>query len=193
MSDFAVLLVCSGNICRSPLAEQLFHASLSDLPGLSFSSAGTAALVGQKMDDRAAEFSRQHGGDPDSHAARPLTVELIRKADLVLGMAREHRRKVVQLRPIGTRTTFTIREFSRLSEGLRPTKEDLADDIRARLASTVDLTAARRGRFATPAFPEDDDVVDPYRQNDEIYAASNVQIDSAVRTISVALRHVIEL
>ena len=98
--SFRILTVCSGNICRSPLAEQLLRAGLAGIDGVSVGSAGTVALVGEGMTPEAQGLSVRFGAaDAAAHVARLLDEQAIRDADLVLGLAREHRRAVVELVP----------------------------------------------------------------------------------------------
>ena len=149
MPGFAILTVCSGNICRSPLAEQLLRAGLSDWTDLTVFSAGSVAMEGDRMPDEAAALALRYGGDPSAHAARQLVEAHIRQADLVLGMSREHRRAVVQLLPSASRYTFTLREFARLVAGA--TDDDFHEiaqlppkDVGRRWTEAVDIAASNR-------------------------------------------------
>lgn len=188
MSEFQILTVCSGNICRSPLAEQLLRVGLSAWPAVTLASAGTIGLTGQPMPDQAAALSRQFGGDPTTHAARELAPEHLLSANLVFAMSREHRRAIAELVPRAIRYTFTIREFARLTANI--TDSDLeqaaalpAADIGARFQTLVPLAASQRGAVPPPASAEEDDVVDPYRRSDEVYAESARQLVPAVEQV----------
>lgn len=189
MVTFSILTVCTGNICRSPLAAQLLRAGTSQWPEVVVSSAGTGALIGAPMTDQMQVLAREFGADQTVvHAARALTVEHLRDADLVIALSREHRRTIVELLPRGARHTFTLRELARLLTGL--TGEDLADiaaidasDITGRLRELVDVAASRRGVAPPPESPDDDDVVDPYRQSDDVYRQSADQLVPAVTTV----------
>lgn len=189
MNAFRILVVCTGNICRSPLAEQLLRTELGDLD-VTLSSAGTAALVGQPMDDRAAGYSRQFGGQPDRHSSRELSADQLGESDLVLALSREHRRAVVELLPRASRFTFTLREFARLLDTLHADdRDDIAaqPDQYARLTTLVGVAASIRGIAERPGDPADDDVIDPFRQDDAIYADSTRQLVPAVQSISQTL------
>ncbi|MFP3562076.1 low molecular weight phosphotyrosine protein phosphatase, partial [Paraburkholderia sp. SIMBA_049] len=70
-----VLVVCEGNICRSPLACAMLAQAL---PGIGFSSAGTHALVGEGADPLVLEMARERGVSLDDHVAAPLTDERVR-------------------------------------------------------------------------------------------------------------------
>ena len=190
MSAFRILTVCTGNVCRSPLTEQLLRVGLDGLDVV-IASAGTEALVGRPMDDRAARYSAEYGGDPSSHRARQLTVEQLRDADLVLTAAREHRRRVVETLPKASQYTFTLREFERLLATLNIDDEaDIASagDGAQRATTLVTIASSNRGVVAPLENPVDDDIIDPYRQDDAIYEESARTTVEAVRLIASAMR-----
>lgn len=87
-----VLFVCSGNTCRSPLAEALASrlAAERGVSGVSFSSAGTGALNGGGASDAAILVGLEQGIDLSGHRTRALTPALVAEADLVLVMAPHH-------------------------------------------------------------------------------------------------------
>ncbi|WP_243844298.1 low molecular weight phosphatase family protein [Salinibacterium sp. ZJ454] len=190
-AQFSILTVCTGNVCRSPLAEQLLRAGLQDWPQVAVASAGLGALVDRPMPEPALAMSASLGGiGGPEHRARQLDERLVRNADLVFAMAREHRRGTVELLPRASRVTFTVREFARLAEGL--TADDLTDvatlpldDVAGRFAELVRVVASRRGLVEQARHPEDDDVIDPYRQSDEVYQRS---ADELVPAVGVVLR-----
>src|SRR4051795_1365012 len=112
---FTVLFVCTGNICRSALAERLGRAYLDevlaeDSAAVRLVSAGTQAVVGSAMHPDSALVLRGFGGNPDGFVARQLTDGLVMDADLVLTMTRGHRRDVLTLAPRALARTFTLRE-----------------------------------------------------------------------------------
>jgi protein-tyrosine phosphatase len=118
-SPFSILVVCTGNICRSPLAEQLLIAQLSALGlNLLVRSAGTSAHAGATMPPQAAAVSRRYGGRPEHHHANSLTADLVADADLVLTATRDHSHAVVQLHPRAVRFTYTLAQFARLIDVL---------------------------------------------------------------------------
>lgn len=192
MTTFSVVTVCTGNVCRSPLAEQLLRAGLAEIPVVSVSSAGTGALVGSPMDDQSRVLSAEFGGrGADEHVARQLSEEIVSGADLVLAMAREHRSAAVEVSTRALRRTFTLRELARVVEAFTDAdwaEVAQADGVAARLRTLIDLAAALRGTVPPPESAEDDDVVDPFRQSPEVYRRSADELVPAARSIVSVLR-----
>src|SRR2546426_12389755 len=93
-----VLFVCTGNICRSPLAASLLERALKER-GIeaTVTSAGTGAWDGAPASEGAYLVALERGLDLSNHRARLLTRELVEEADLILTMARHHRARVDEL------------------------------------------------------------------------------------------------
>jgi protein-tyrosine phosphatase len=84
-----VLIVCVGNICRSPTAEVLLRERLRDR-GATVESAGLAALVGQPIDPTAESVLAGKGKTAAGHVARQVTPAMISAADMVIAMDKRH-------------------------------------------------------------------------------------------------------
>jgi protein-tyrosine phosphatase len=96
----SILIVCTGNICRSPMGEVLLRASsATSRPGLTVSSAGLAALEGHPADPLAVTLMAERGLDLSAHRARQLTPELVGAADLILVMDAAQQRRLETLAP----------------------------------------------------------------------------------------------
>ncbi len=93
-----ILIVCMGNICRSPTAEYLFRQHLGSRD-IAFGSAGLGALDGSPMDATSLQLLTENGIDGTMHRARQLTPSMLREADLVLGMEKNHVVAMIQLAP----------------------------------------------------------------------------------------------
>ncbi|WP_445996343.1 arsenate reductase/protein-tyrosine-phosphatase family protein [Okibacterium fritillariae] len=178
-----VLTVCTGNICRSPMAEQMLESAFLQA-GIAahVSSAGTQAMVGHDLTPETAAQLNAHGVAPKAHRSTQLTEGLVSAADLVLVATRAHRSEVVSLLPRASRYTFTIRQFARLVDSL---EEGEWRAIRS-LSDLVMSVAAQRGFALPPEDPTIDDVVDPYRQSEAVYAEVADELDSSVATITAA-------
>lgn len=93
-----VLVVCVGNICRSPMAEYLIKQRVADSgAGLKVGSAGLGALVGQGADPLAVEVMREHGIDIGQHRARQLDSGLVKGSELILVMEQWQREEIEQM------------------------------------------------------------------------------------------------
>src|SRR5205809_3755541 len=107
-----ILLVCTGNICRSPLAAALLQRALAQrgIDGLEVASAGTGAWDGAPVSEGAYLVGLERGLDLSAHRARLLTRELVEGADLILSMARHHRARVDELG--GETRVFVLGEYA---------------------------------------------------------------------------------
>jgi protein-tyrosine phosphatase len=149
-------------------------------PTVRVDSAGTHALVGHPISEPMAALLRGGGVEPDSFEARQLSEQMLKEADLILSMTRVQRSLVVELWPGAVRRTFTLREFARLLSWVDPSM--LPAGTRAdRLTAAIPLAVAARGRERRS--PDEDDVIDPYRLSNAVYAGSFAQIMSAVDSI----------
>jgi protein-tyrosine phosphatase len=93
-----ILVVCVGNICRSPTAECLLRERLGE-GEFDVSSAGLSAVVGEPMDPTAIELLREHGVDGSRHRGKQVTGELLRNSDLILTMEKAHAATIVRKAP----------------------------------------------------------------------------------------------
>lgn len=98
-TTYNLLFVCSGNTCRSPMAEAITRGLLRERgwTHVEVASAGTIAVSGAAASPEAVEVAREHGFALDAHASQPLTNELIDWADLVLVMSTSHIHAVREL------------------------------------------------------------------------------------------------
>lgn len=186
---FTVLFVCTGNICRSPLAERLFQSRISLDADVAVSSAGTGALVGWEIDRPSAVALRELGVAPEGHAGQRLTADLIRESDLILTAERAHRAAVVRSDPSAARRVFTMREFGRLADAVPLISGiDEPEALRARVAEI----AAQRGVVPPPEAAGADDVGDPYGADVQTARRTAGQIseavDEAIRALGLPAR-----
>ncbi|MEQ6888260.1 low molecular weight phosphotyrosine protein phosphatase [Halomonas sp. CS7] len=100
-----ILVVCTGNICRSPVAAAMLAAAL---PGRHVESAGLGALVGHGVEPTAGQLAETDGLSTDDHQARQLTEEMLQAADLILVMSEGQRHAVADLAPEALGKTMLI-------------------------------------------------------------------------------------
>jgi len=92
-----ILLVCIGNICRSPVAEALLKRHF---PEKAVHSAGIAAMVGRPAHATAQEIAQNHGLDLSGHRARQITEAMCAAADLILVMESDQQRELASRYPL---------------------------------------------------------------------------------------------
>jgi protein-tyrosine phosphatase len=129
LASVMVVFVCTGNTCRSPMAELLMSAKLAEYlhckieeledRGIVVVSAGIAAAPGCPPASEAVQVMREHGLDLAPHEAQPLTEQLVRHADLILTMTQSHMQSIVERWPSAADRTRML-----LPEGC-----DVADPI----------------------------------------------------------------
>jgi len=198
-----ILTVCTGNICRSPVAERLLQAGLDQaVPGgFVVTSAGTHAMVGDPIQPPSADIVRAFGGNAEGFAARQLTSRILRGVDLVLTMTSGHRGEVLKLDASVLKRTFTIREFARMLDvlddratapGTAETPTEATHDAGKRLAANAEAwrglpaRAAAVRHLSLPSDSSENDVIDPYRRGLDIYRQMEDELAPAIVSI---LRH----
>ncbi len=105
-----ILVLCIGNICRSPIAEALLR---QQFPDKTISSAGLGALVGYPADPLSIEVSAEQGVDLSAHRARQLSSWMCQAADLILVMEQRHKVEVEQLHPLVRGKVFRLGELGK--------------------------------------------------------------------------------
>ncbi|MEX0948094.1 MAG: hypothetical protein WEE69_14785 [Acidimicrobiia bacterium] len=171
-TPFEILLICTGNICRSVMAQSMLEARAAAFSvEVRLVSAGLTA-EGVAPPRHAVALMRKRGLDITGHRSRRLTATMIDEADLVLGAARMHAWEAVALRPSAVQRVFTLREFVRLGEAAG-TRDGLES-----LDAWIDR--AHRVRRRVDGLDRDDDIEDPYRRSRQKYARVAAEIDSLV-------------
>jgi len=177
-----VLLVCTGNICRSALAERLGRAYLADALGddaeqIQLVSAGTRAVTDSAMHPDSALVLEGLGGRPDGFAARQLHEHVAIDADLVLTMTRAHRREVLKVAPRALARTFTLREAAALLDDLDGNLELPGEGMADRARALVKELAAVRSQHVNS---NEDDIRDPIGESVEVHAEVGEAIAAAL-------------
>ena len=124
-----VLMVCTGNMCRSPLAEAILRAELERraVGDISVASAGTGAWEGRPPSDGALLVAMEHDLDISGHRSRHLTRELVDQTDVIFTMSRGHSTRANKLG--GDGRVFLLGEYV----GQRRSKAEVADPYGAEL------------------------------------------------------------
>jgi len=182
-----VLVICTGNVCRSPFIERVLAGMLPAGSGVVVESAGTGALVGSPMEPRAAAQTSRYAGEPAGFVARQLVPGLVASADLVLTATRRHRGEVATLHPRALSYAFTLRDFADLVADLPP--QDVrgeGEGPRSRVRALVQAAAARRG-LNPPLEAAETDIVDPFRGDDAMFVTMAQQVMGSLPVVARAL------
>jgi|SRR5690554_273664 len=138
-----ILVVCTGNICRSPVAEAMLRRAL---PQREISSAGLGALVGHGVEPTARELAEADGLDASNHRARQLTAEMLQAADLVLVMSDGQRRAIADLAPEALGKTMLLGRWlpdePEIPDPYRKSRE-VFEHVHRMLGRATDCWAAR--------------------------------------------------
>ncbi len=114
----SIMFICTGNICRSPIGERVLRG-LAEKSGVTVAStsAGVGAMNGYAMHPLSVEVLVEHGYDAAGFESRYLRLPMLKDADLVLCMTRDHRAAAQQMLPVRWKRMFTLTEFAELASG----------------------------------------------------------------------------
>ncbi|MFJ6213027.1 protein-tyrosine-phosphatase [Streptomyces sp. NPDC092296] len=192
---FRILFVCTGNICRSPIAERLTRHELTARLGgraaaqILVESAGTWGHEGAPMEAHAATVLGEYGADTGGFVGRELLDEHVIDADLVLTATLDHRAQVISMGHAAGLRTFTLKEFTRLVRTIDPaTLPDPVHDagVAGRARALVRAAAALRG-WLLASSPEADEVDDPYGAPISMFRNCGEEIYDALDPVVTAL------
>jgi protein-tyrosine-phosphatase len=159
-----IVFVCTGNTCRSPLAEVLARARYAELP-LIFASAGTDAAAGQPASAEACAIARERGLDLEGHRSAPVDARAVADAAWVIGMTRMHAAVL--------RARLSSRWPGRV--GLLG-----APGLDWRTAGVPSPANGRTGRDIADQDIADQDIADPWHQDLATYRRTGEQIDDGL-------------
>ena len=176
----AILVVCTGNVCRSPIAEGLLRVALearlaADAPDVA--SAGTMGWVGSGADPNSVEAAAELGVDISGHRAREVSDEDVARSTLILAMAPEHARA---FGGEARERTFTLKELVRLLEALPEGAP--GQGLEQRIAAANRLRAQ-----GFPGHPRDEGIMDPLGKPLAAFRAVATELDRWCSRLTVGL------
>jgi protein-tyrosine phosphatase len=176
-----LLVVCTANVARSPLAEAMLRERLGG-EGVGFASAGTRAREGLPAAEGSSDLAAERGLDLSDHRSRAVTAKLVEVADLVLTMSERQRDVCTPLAPGTAGRVFTLREFVRLLEAVDTTDAPTAPS--PRLHWLRDQAHLARPR-AVPA-PGREDIADPIGREWDQWVELGADLDRLVGALAEA-------
>lgn len=187
---FRILHVCTGNVCRSPMAERLTRHELTmrlgdGAAGILVESAGTWGHEGAPMEAHAVAVLTEYGADTSGFIGRELLDDHVIDADLVLTATRDHRAQVISMGHAAGLRTFTLKEFTRLVRAIDPATLP-EGSVTDRARALVRAAAALRGWLLAPS-AEADEVYDPYGAPIGFFRSIGEEIHTSLDPVVTAL------
>ncbi|KFI73917.1 low molecular weight phosphotyrosine protein phosphatase [Bifidobacterium minimum] len=177
-----ILVVCTGNVCRSPLGELLLKRYLEGT-SIRVESAGTRGLPNHAIDPSSARLLDGVGIESQDFRSRRLTKDMVESADLVLCFERQQRRDIVSLVPASVRWIFILPEFAAMCRYCADHGSVVGRTIGERLISVAEQATLVRARI-----PPFEDVPDPYGRDFECFLRVANQINESLRTMLRSMR-----
>ncbi len=186
-----ILFVCTGNTCRSPMAEGIFRKLAREREiNIEVSSAGVAAMEGVPI-SRHAEGVLKDLGIYDPITSTPLHAELIEWADLILTLTQGHKRQAIATFPEKADKIYTLKEYVEEDEAILAEQAELSHliaelELSRALGQKLDESKERRIRELLQRMPQYD-ISDPFGGSREDYEAAAREIRAALEKLIVKL------
>ncbi|MDR1117854.1 MAG: hypothetical protein LBL01_00960 [Bifidobacteriaceae bacterium] len=173
---FSVLVVCRGNISRSPAGEHLLRAALDSRFDVRSAGIGAIMVAGQGVDRITGALLGKRGIDSSRHVSRQLDLQTIDASELILTMSLDQRSWVGRESPLAVRRAFTLREFARLAVAVRGQHpQSVSDMVRRAAASRAVYQVAPGGT---------DQIADPNGGVIDDYVRAFQEVDQAVAVVA---------
>lgn len=182
-----ILFVCTGNTCRSPMAESMMRHLMKER-GIEAEvrSAGVSAWNGTPMSEHAQQVLQHRKMDNPDFSSQLLSDSLVEWADLVLTLTSGHKRHVLQLFPDVSEKTFTLNEYANQSQQDSSLEEwtSFTAELQMKIAQGIQPTEADITRYYTlqQKLPNMD-IADPYGGSLEDYQMTAQEIEAAINKI----------
>jgi protein-tyrosine phosphatase len=176
-----ILVVCTGNVCRSPMAEALLGHRLAERGAAATVRSAGLLASGQPVTEEVIELMRDRQLDVADHLSRMIEADMIATADLVLGMTREHVRETTLLVPGSFVRTFTLKELVRRGEQVGPRPAGMG------LGEWLELAGEGRSPGLLLGQSDEDDITDPMGRRFKVYKQVATEIDDLTERLASLL------
>lgn len=178
-----ILLVCTGNVCRSPAAEFLLADQLGTTARtFTIRSAGTRAVANAPIDPIISSLLLRRGVETIHFSSRELDIRMVESADLILTASTNHRAAVARLHPAALHKTLTLKQLARYAPFILESGSGPADASQ-RIPWLLSAVPRARAR----ARKEDDSIADPRGRSRRHYEAAVDELAQACATIASLL------
>lgn len=183
-----ILFVCTGNTCRSPLAEGLLRemAKRAGFP-LEVQSAGIAAAEGGPVSRHSSDILKEKGAFTAGSSSRMLTRRMVDDSELILTMTMSHKRAVIQRFPEAVDRVFTLKEYAVTDAAvlqLVQEREQLVSELEMKLALGQTVTREEKERlFRLELELPDSDIADPFGGGRQDYELAAEEIEECLSRV----------
>ena len=185
-----IMFVCDGNVCRSALCEYLMNEAAAELglTDVTAASCGLLRLDGIPMDERYVRLLAERGVDASAHTSTPFAPRLMTDADLILTFTDRQLDDILSYAPAASRKAYLLDDFANLCDACAATGELTANALGAAAGAGERLQAVLLAApFKRPLLPKPQDITDPHRRDDAVYAEVASMLTDRVRRIALAL------
>ncbi|WP_442602549.1 low molecular weight protein arginine phosphatase [Paenibacillus sp. KN14-4R] len=182
-----ILFVCTGNTCRSPLAEGLMRKLARDAGmDVEVRSAGVYAANGGPISSNSAQILREKGAS-DAIRSSSVTSDVVQWADLILTMTFSHKNALVQHYPDSVSKTYTLKEYA-IGEGsashIQQEREALIAELSLKQALGHEITEAEKERYyELEQLAPGVDISDPFGGSLELYRKTAAEIEQEIQKL----------
>lgn len=185
-----IMFVCDGNVCRSALCEYLMagEAARRGLTDVTVAGCSLLRLDGVPMDEHYVRLLAEQGVDASAHTSTPFTPRLMTDADLILTFTDRQLDDILSYAPAAARKAYLLDDFANLCDACASAGEITADALGATAGAEDRLQAVLMAApFKRPLLPKPQDITDPHRRDDAVYAEVASLLVERVRRIASAL------
>ena len=187
----SILFVCTGNTCRSPLAEGLFREMIKrEGLAITVKSAGVSAMSGASISSHSQTVLREKGAGDGYGSSRMLDRQLAEEAELILTMTASHKRRVLSRFPETAGRVYTLKEYA--EEPQVRQQRELADrdvaELIAKQAVSGEMTAEERHKALLYTLSSDQDISDPFGGPIAEYRQVGNEIESCLLKLITRLK-----